>query len=291
MQIRRISITLLALCAAVSGLSAQTTYRGTVTDQKGNPIAGVRVADKSGVYTTTDLYGHYVLELPDKPGRLSFNIVGFNPRRNSVQPDMNIKLIKSTAFNSPNYGKHFFLGLQAATAEKSLRLPTLGINLGVLKNSWGWYCDLVLPAFQGEGSVPEYVNSATDYNSYSDLLTGQRYSYACYISTGAMIPFPIIRSLYLDAGLRYGAKYVYEEFVSYYYDYYSDDYYDNHMSAKAERNGISLEFGLSYRISHFMVNVKGAYLIANFDSEDNAQLPSGSMKSFDALSFGLSYIF
>lgn len=292
MQIRKISITLLAFCAVISGVTAQNTYMGTVTDRKGNPIAGVRVADKSGAFTTTDLYGRYEFTTQGKPGRLSFDLVGFNPRKTGVKPDMNVRMIKSSVFNSPNYGKHFFLGVQVATSETSMRAPTIGINLGVLKNRWGWYLDFLTPAFQNGNvhdgrALPEYVRDGVEYATQSHngkmenyTLTGERYSYAWHMSTGVMIPFPLISSLYLDAGLRFGEKYVFEEVME-----------KNYRCVYANRYGFSIELGLSYRISRVMVNVKGGYNINDINSDANCQIPSGPMKKFDSLSFGLSYIF
>lgn len=282
MQIGKFSITLLVFCAVISRVAAQNTYKGTVTDRKGNPIAGVRVADKSGAFATTDLYGQYEITLPDKPGHLSFDLVGYNPRKTGSKPDMNVRMIKSSVFNSPNYGKHFFLGVQVATAETSMRAPTIGINLGVLKNRWGWYMDYVVPAFQYGSSVPEYIGHSYSGGVTTKTITGRRYSYAWHLSTGVMIPFPSLSSLYLDAGLRFGEKNVFEELT---------DSYNQNVSASGHRYGFSIEFGLSYRISRVMVNVKGGYNINDFDSYENCQLPSGPMKKFDSLSFGLSYIF
>ena len=286
MQIRKFSITLLAFCAVISGVAAQNTYKGTVTDRKGNPIAGVRVMDKSGVFTTTDIYGQYEFTPQGKPGRLSFALVGFNPRKTGMKPDMNVRMIKSSVFNSPNYGQHVFLGVQVATAEKSMRAPTIGINYGLLMNRWGWYMDVVLPALQGGSAIPEYAQDWSRYGTRfrEDMtdytLTGERYSYAYHISTGVMIPLPLISSLYLDAGIRIGEKHVYEEIVE-----------SHSRSVYAERYGFSIEFGLSYRISRVMVNVKGGYNINDFNSDVDCQVPSGPMKKFDSLSFGLSYIF
>ena len=292
MQIRKLSITLLAFCAVISGVAAQNTYKGTVTDRRGNPIAGVRVADESGAFTTTDLYGQYEFATQDKPGSLSFDLVGFNPRETGMKSDMNVRMIKSSVFNSPNYGSHFFLGVQVATAEKSMRVPTIGINLGVLKNRGGWYLDFLTPAFQNGSAhdgraLPEYVRGGGEYITQSHegkilsyTLTGERYSYAWHMSTGAMIPFPLIRSLYLDAGLRFGEKYVFEEVME-----------NNNRCVYANRYGLSIELGLSYRISRVMANVKGGYNIIDFNSDADCQIPSGPMKKFDSLSFGLSYIF
>lgn len=283
MQIGKFSITLLVLCAVISGIAAQNSYKGTVTDRKGNPIAGVRVADKSGAVTTTDLYGQYELTLPDKPGRLSFDLVGFNPRKAGAKSDMSVRMIKSSVFNSPNYGSHFFLGVQVATAETSMRAPSIGINLGVLKNRWGWYVDFLGPAFLKGSAVPEYVRDHHSHQyHYTEkyTITGKRYSYAWHLSGGAMIPLPLIHSLYLDAGLRFGQKYVYEEVTG-----------SDYSGAYGWRYGFSVEFGLSYRISRVMVNVKGGYNINDFDATGYRELPSGYMKKFDSLSFGLSYIF
>lgn len=286
MQIRKFSITLLAFCAVISGVAAQNTYKGTVTDRKGNPIAGVRVADKSGVFTTTDIYGQYEFTPQGKPGRLSFALVGFNPRKTGMKPDMNVRMIKSGVFNSPNYGSHFFLGVQVATAEKSMRAPTIGINYGLLVNRWGWYMDVVVPAFQGGSAIPEYAQYWGRYGTHfredkaNFTLTGERYSYAWHMSTGVMIPFPLISSLYLDAGLRFGEKYVFEEVME-----------KNYRCVYANRYGFSIELGLSYRISRVMVNVKGGYNLNDFNSDVDCQIPSGPMKKFDSLSFGLSYIF
>ncbi len=291
MHIRKLLITLLVLCAVISGAAAQNSYKGTVTDRKGNPIAGVRVADKSGAFTTTDLYGQYELTTQGKPGRLSFDLPGFNPRKAGAKSDMNVRMNKSRVFDSPNYGSRFFLGVQVATAEKSMRAPTAGFSFGVLKNRWGWYLDFLTPAFQYGSAVPEFAQNdfviqSDSHNSFSkhyDCLIGKRYSYAWHMSIGVMIPFPLINSLYIDAGMRASEKRVYEEVAA---------SFPEPKSVYASRFGYSVEFGLSYRISRIMVNVKGGYNLNDIDEGRYANLPSGyNMKKFDSLSFGLSYIF
>lgn len=290
MQIRKISIVYLAFCSVITGITAQNPYRGTVTDRNGNPIAGVLVTDKSGISTTTDLYGQYEFDLTETPEHFSFSLVGFNPKRIKPKPDMNIKMGRSTIFNSPNYGKHFFFGIQAASAEKSMRAPSLGINLGTLNNSLGWYLDFVLPiGYMGGIGVPEFVGNSYDYLCNIDwntiyCLTGERYAESMRLSTGIMIPFPAISSLYFDLGLVYGYKTVYEGVT------------EREVAVCNSYEGFAGEFGLSYRLSHLLVNVKGGYYLYDFDygfdfNDEKLRVPSGPMKRFDSLSFGLSYIF
>lgn len=274
MKTGKFPITFLVLCTMASGVTSQNTYNGIVTDRNGNPIAGVRVTDGNGVGTTTNLYGQYEIAVPENNRALSFDLVGYNPLTKRTGPDMNVRLFKSRTFNTPNYGRHFFIGVQAATAEKSLRHASLGINLGVLKNRGGWYCDLVLPTVDGD------LDYSPHFDPYmSNCLTGKRKSWAWHCSTGFMIPAPVINSLYLDAGVKCCYKKMVDEC------YYEDE---NRSSMDGCGNW-SLEFGMSYRISHLMFNAKcGAFYMRKNDSYG---VPSGNMKKFDSLSFGLSYIF
>ncbi|HEY6901845.1 MAG TPA: TonB-dependent receptor plug domain-containing protein, partial [Puia sp.] len=71
----------LALCLTSTFVFAQAdvTVTGRVTDEKGNPVAGVTVSVKGGTEgTSTDAGGRYTIRVPRRGSTLIFSSVGFD---------------------------------------------------------------------------------------------------------------------------------------------------------------------------------------------------------------------
>ena len=65
---------------------AQTTINGTITDTKGNIIAGVTVNQKgSTISTITDNNGKFAIKVSNRNGSLVFSHTGFNPQEISMK--------------------------------------------------------------------------------------------------------------------------------------------------------------------------------------------------------------
>ncbi len=68
--------TLFLLLAGAGPAFAQSTVRGTVTDEQGNPLVGVTVVVANAPQgTTTDTKGRYSIAVP-KDGTLEFSYIG-----------------------------------------------------------------------------------------------------------------------------------------------------------------------------------------------------------------------
>src|SRR5690606_34246584 len=61
--------------------SSRQRVKGTVTDDKGEALPGVNIVLKrTSAGTTSDLEGHYELDLPEGPAVLIFSFVGYVSR-------------------------------------------------------------------------------------------------------------------------------------------------------------------------------------------------------------------
>lgn len=69
---------LLALCCLCTGLSAQRTLTGTVTDDTDTPLPGAYITVKgSTLGTSTDIDGNYSITVPEAANTLVFSFLGF----------------------------------------------------------------------------------------------------------------------------------------------------------------------------------------------------------------------
>lgn len=77
-------LTLALLLAGAGEAFAQQAVRGTVTDEGGNPLAGVTVVvESTSKGTTTDARGNYAIDVPQN-GTLIFSFIGMAPQRATV---------------------------------------------------------------------------------------------------------------------------------------------------------------------------------------------------------------
>jgi Ca-activated chloride channel homolog len=74
------------------------TVTGSITDQEGNPIAGVSVLVKgTKMVTSTDLYGFFSITVADEKSILVFQYIGYESREIKVGRQKNISLILKTS--------------------------------------------------------------------------------------------------------------------------------------------------------------------------------------------------
>lgn len=89
--------TMLASCLFSGFLCAQTTVKGVVTDQAGEPLYGVKVQVKnSQAVAVTDLDGRYTLNSPKtltRKDQIVFSYIGFKPIESAYSGDvLNVKM-------------------------------------------------------------------------------------------------------------------------------------------------------------------------------------------------------
>ena len=83
---KHLFLSLLLLFLSVTGIQAQRTLTGTVTDAKGEPLYGVTIAVKSGKQTAvTDLNGRYSIKIDGPNAVLLFRYVGMEPYQAAVK--------------------------------------------------------------------------------------------------------------------------------------------------------------------------------------------------------------
>lgn len=89
---------LMCLLLVVGELSAQTTAKGTVTDQTGEPVIGATVVEKGNPKnaTVTDFDGNFTLKL-QKAKTLVVSYIGMVTQEVAAGPDLQIKLLDDNA--------------------------------------------------------------------------------------------------------------------------------------------------------------------------------------------------
>ncbi|MDE7086407.1 MAG: TonB-dependent receptor plug domain-containing protein, partial [Prevotella sp.] len=89
---------LMCLLLVVGNLSAQTTAKGTVTDQTGEPVIGATVVEKGNPKnaTVTDFDGNFTLKL-QKSKTLVVSYIGMVTQEVAAGPDLQIKLLDDNA--------------------------------------------------------------------------------------------------------------------------------------------------------------------------------------------------
>jgi TonB-linked SusC/RagA family outer membrane protein len=113
--------------------------RGTVIDSAGSPMPGVSVFVKTqtGIGTTTDLNGKYILSVPDGDVVLVFSMVGFDNQEIAVKGKEVINVSLKRASNSLNdvvvvaYGKQRkrdIIGSMTTISPEELKVPSSNLT-------------------------------------------------------------------------------------------------------------------------------------------------------------------
>jgi TonB-linked SusC/RagA family outer membrane protein len=113
--------------------------RGAVTDSAGSPMPGVSVFVKTqtGIGTTTDLNGKYILSVPDGNMVLVFTMVGFDNQEIPVKGKEVINVLLKRASNSLNdvvvvaYGKQRkrdIIGSMTTISPEELKVPSSNLT-------------------------------------------------------------------------------------------------------------------------------------------------------------------
>ena len=89
---------ILCLLLVVGNLSAQTTAKGTVTDQTGEPVIGATVVEKGNPKNAavTDFDGNFTLKLQNGK-TVVISYIGMITQEVTAGPDMQIKLLDDNA--------------------------------------------------------------------------------------------------------------------------------------------------------------------------------------------------
>ncbi|MFN6019920.1 MAG: carboxypeptidase-like regulatory domain-containing protein, partial [Bacteroidota bacterium] len=82
---KNLSTVFLLLFGLFQSLNAQQTVKGTILDEKGNPIIAVNVILKgTGTGTVSDLDGKYNIQVPNENSILEFSFIGYKSKSESV---------------------------------------------------------------------------------------------------------------------------------------------------------------------------------------------------------------
>ncbi|MCH5234409.1 MAG: TonB-dependent receptor [Muribaculaceae bacterium] len=86
-----------------SGMSAQVTVTGTVSDENGEPIIGATVREKGTTAgAATDIDGNFALKVKDANATLVFTYVGFEPIEIALKGRTNIDVVMSESLTNLN---------------------------------------------------------------------------------------------------------------------------------------------------------------------------------------------
>ncbi|MBE6230918.1 MAG: hypothetical protein E7117_00965 [Bacteroidales bacterium] len=204
----------LLMCILGFGISsAQTTIKGTVTDRKGEPLPGVKVAVKKGTNTTiTDLDGTFTLKTykTSKSGKnLVFSYGGYNRAQLKIRgndtwiENADVKMRRTNAWNRmPGRKGNWLLGVESVMASPS-SLPSLGLMVGWCKRV-GVYAKCGFPLQSIDERYGDYGYGDHGYDSYYDpdywWATDKSYASGHFLTIGCMFRLGCALHLYTGFG-------------------------------------------------------------------------------------------
>lgn len=268
---------LFTACLFSLAMQAQTVVNGTVVDNKGNVMSGVKVSRDNGTFTTTDLDGKFEIEAQNGE-RLNFDCVGLNSLRKKSSHEMKVVMKHASNWNSPFNKRRYFAGVQYAETGSlfSKSEQSYGLMFGTVKKN-GWYVKAVIPTYIWHGD-----------DLYRD----------CILYAGAGFLWNVYGSLYMNCGLGFLS---FNETTT--ADITGNYYFINNEGSS---NFIGVDLGLNYRLKRFIISAGMIFNVHNH--ETNRKITWFSLhdytdyhesrnnlkiNAFDAYSFnlGLSYIF
>lgn len=227
------------LAASYISLSAQTTVSGKVVDKKGNPIPGAKVEiPGTNESALTELDGTFSLATQKAPEKVNVYYVGMQSKKQKVTPDMLIKLAKTTWWNERPDRYRYFVGVDGAFPQKSMKNPSFGLMVGYVKDL-GVYAHCMFHKVQStDGEWNDFTpHPWTTGNSTLSLNAA---------TVGVM--YRCLGPIYLNLGLGYMSNKVSWETASGKYLKYNSDCYD----------GMCGELGAFMRIKHLILS--GGYI-------------------------------
>lgn len=230
-------------------LKAQVVVTGTVVDRDGNPIPGARVEIVGSTESTiTELDGtfSFTLSSPVKKVRVLYG--GMQTKEAKIEPDMVIKLSKTTWWNRKPEKYDWFVSVQGATPESGIGHPSFGLMIGRVK-TLGWYVKGVYsPSESTEGDYVSYP-VGSDKMSYWTTGNDKRGFYAATAGVLIRLQSPI----HAYAGVGYASRTVAWELAD-------GTYFKN---TEYSYSGMTLDYGLMLRIG--MVTLNGGVLMSVAD--------------------------
>lgn len=205
----------LLMCILGFGISsAQTTIKGTVTDRKGEPLPGVKVAVKKGTNTTiTDLDGTFTLKTykTSKSGKnLVFSYGGYNRAQLKIRgndtwvENADVKMRRTNVWNRmPGRKGNWLLGVESVMASPS-SLPSLGLMVGWCKRV-GVYAKFGFPLQSLDERYGDYGyggdNRSDDYyDPRYWWATDKSYASGDFFTIGCMFRLGCALHLYTGVG-------------------------------------------------------------------------------------------
>ncbi len=229
--------------ALSADIMAQTAVQGTVCNDNGAPMPGVRVlVPETDQSTTTDINGRFTIVVPEGTSALKLQYAGFRNREVPVSPDMSVTLQRDTRFN--NAAMRPFIGVNAVVSE-SLYRPSLGLTAGLFNADmrYGVYLRTLFC------NIP---HTKTTVSSNSILKQEHSYYYG-----GAGVMFAICHPLYIHLGVGVSV-----------HDSSARVEYESTMPAAATttfdrenvtRGYMNIDWGLGYASGHIIANVGTLY--------------------------------
>ncbi len=237
---KKSAIVICLLWAGACFAQAQNVVSGTVTDRQGNPVPGAKVVIAGGTESViTELDGTFRLESQDPAKKVQVFYSGMQPKKQTVKPDMVIRLSRTNLWNRKPDKAGWLVGVQAAFPEPGVSNSSFGLMLGRVKN-FGWY---VKGVYSPAASTDiDYVAYPDDSDLISYWTTGQdkRSFYSVSAGLAARLHCPV--HLYLGAG--YADRKVAWQLADGTYARNTDYSY----------SGVALDYGLMLRLGKFTVN-------------------------------------
>ena len=228
------------MLTSFSYLAAQNVVSGTVTDNEGNPIPGVKVEIVGTTLSVlTELDGTFTIqtEQPAKKVRVVYS--GMQSKVVKVTPDMVIKISKSTWWNRIPDKYSWIVSPQVVFPETGTSNPTFGLMVARVKEL-GFYAKFLFSPHQ----TTDIDYLITDYESVIDIWTTGKDKRSYMAGTVGMM-YRLKSAVHAYAGVGYVDRKVAWQLAN---ESWLKD------NTQYSYSGVVLDYGLLLRCGHFTIN-------------------------------------
>ena len=240
---KKVVMLLCLMLTSFSYLAAQNVVSGTVTDNEGNPIPGVKVEIVGTTLSVlTELDGTFTIqtEQPAKKVRVVYS--GMQSKVVKITPDMVIKMSKSTWWNRVPDKYSWIVSPQVVFPETGTSNPTFGLMVARVKEL-GFYAKFLFSPPQKTDI--DYESLITDYESVIDIdlwTTGK--DKRSYMAGTVGMMYRLKSTVHAYAGVGYVDRKVAWQLA--------DESW--HKKKEYSYSGAVLDYGLLLRCGHFTIN-------------------------------------
>ena len=155
MEMKKVVMFICLLMSSLGIIKAQKVINGTVTDNDGNPIPGVRVelvgTDESVI---TELDGTFSFQTDRNAEKVKVMYSGMQTKVQTIKPDMVVKMTKTTWWNRVPEKYSWVVSPQIVFPEKGCSKPAFGLMVARVK-VLGYYAKFVYsPSENTSGDYP-----------------------------------------------------------------------------------------------------------------------------------------